>query len=172
MSSPTTRSPDLTDQDVTEIAAIPARMATSWNRGDADGFAAPFTETADFVAFEGTHLGGRDEIAAFHRPLFATDLAGSRVEAEVRWVRPLDSRWALMHAGASVILPGEDEASPGRDSMQLFVATRRATGWMIEAMQNSRQLTLEHQRFLDGIDAAPPEARRRVLYLLATLTEP
>jgi uncharacterized protein (TIGR02246 family) len=48
------------------IRAIHQRMIDAWNAGDAEAFAAPFTDNADFVAFEGTHLKGRREIASFH----------------------------------------------------------------------------------------------------------
>jgi pyruvate/2-oxoglutarate dehydrogenase complex dihydrolipoamide dehydrogenase (E3) component len=34
-------------------------MIDAWNRGSGEGFAAPFSETADFITFEGTHLKGR-----------------------------------------------------------------------------------------------------------------
>jgi hypothetical protein len=37
---------------------------------------------ADFVAFEGTHLKGRQELASFHRPIFGTVVKGSRLEGE------------------------------------------------------------------------------------------
>ena len=53
-------------------AIIHQRMIDAWNAGDAAAFAAPFTDEADFVAFEGTHLKGRREIALFHQRIFDT----------------------------------------------------------------------------------------------------
>lgn len=134
------------------IARIPIQMITAWNSGDADGFAAPFTDTADFVAFEGTHLRGRDEIAAFHRELFATEVKGSELEGGVRFVRLLAPDCAVAHAWARYTnLPGASAATPGRESMQLFVLVRRDGQWRVEAMQNSRQLTLDQQQVLDNL---------------------
>jgi uncharacterized protein (TIGR02246 family) len=64
------------------------RMIEAWNKGSGADFAAPFTESADFVAFEGTHWKGRQEITAFHQKLFDTSVKGSRlVEGEVKFVR-------------------------------------------------------------------------------------
>ena len=144
-----------TGRDQALLADIPMQMVAAWNRGDADAFAAPFTDTADFVAFEGTHLRGREEIAAFHRQIFATVVKGSRIAATVRFVRAVAPDVAVVHAAAEITLAGHSEPSPGRLSMQLFVVTRGADGtWQVEAMENARQLTLERQALLDAHDAA------------------
>ncbi len=47
-----------TAADEEAIRAIHQRMIDAWNAGDAVAFAAPFTDEANFVAFEGTHLKG------------------------------------------------------------------------------------------------------------------
>jgi len=39
---------------------------------DALAVAAPFTDDADFVVFEGTHLKGRQQIASFTQQIFDT----------------------------------------------------------------------------------------------------
>jgi uncharacterized protein (TIGR02246 family) len=61
------QTPTETAADEDAIRAIHQRMIDAWNVGDGAGFAASFTEDADFVAFEGTHLKGRQEIALFHQ---------------------------------------------------------------------------------------------------------
>ncbi len=61
-----------TAADENAIRAIHQRMIDAWNAGDAAAFAAPFTDEANFVAFEGTHLKGRREIASFHQQIFDT----------------------------------------------------------------------------------------------------
>jgi uncharacterized protein (TIGR02246 family) len=48
--------------DENAIRAIHQRMIDAWNTRNGAAFATPFTEDADFVAFEGTHLIGRQEI--------------------------------------------------------------------------------------------------------------
>lgn len=144
------------------IGQIIDRMVAAWNRGSAAAFSAPFTDSSDFIAFEGTHLRGREQIQAFHQPLFDTVLKGSQLAGEARFVRLLRPDLAVMHATARMTLPGEREPSPSRDSMQLFVLVRAHDEWRVEAMQNARRLTLEQQAFADEVSALSPEARLRV----------
>lgn len=74
----------LTDQitspaDESAIRAFHHQMIDAWNRGSGEDFAAPFSETADFIAFEGTHLKGRKAIAAFNQQAFDTVVKGTRL---------------------------------------------------------------------------------------------
>ncbi len=48
-----------------EIQAMYQQLIDGWNAGSGEAFAAPFSENADFVAFDGTRFKGRAEIAAF-----------------------------------------------------------------------------------------------------------
>ena len=80
-----------TAADEDTIRAIHQRMIDAWNAGDAAAFAAPFTDEANFVAFEGTHLKGRREIASFHRRIFDTVVKGTRLQSEVKFVRLLNA---------------------------------------------------------------------------------
>lgn len=138
------------------------RLVAAWNKGSAAEFAAPFTGSADFIGFDGTHLRGRGQIEAFHQPLFEGVLKGSRVSAEARFIRLLLPELALMHSTAQGTPRGRTEPSPSRDSMQLFVVARIQGEWRIEVMLNARKLTLEQQAFADELAALSPEARLRV----------
>jgi uncharacterized protein (TIGR02246 family) len=160
----------LDERDVADLAGIPLGMADAWNRGDAEGFAARFSETADFIAFEGTHLKGRDEIVAFHQHIFATVVKGSRLDPTVRFVRLISPDVAVIHSAVEITLAGHDRPSPGRKSMQLYVALRDGATWYAEAMENARQLTLECQAMLDAYDDLGPDARSEVDALLAPTT--
>jgi uncharacterized protein (TIGR02246 family) len=151
-----------TAADEDAIRAIHQRMIDAWNVGDGAAFGAPFTDDADFVAFEGTHLKGRQEIASFHQQIFDTVAKGSRLEGAVRFVRLLSPVLAVMHSVVRVTLPGQTEASPSRDSMQLTVVAKRDGEWRGEGLMNARKLTMERQLFLDDIDSLPPEAQRQV----------
>ncbi|WP_313954436.1 SgcJ/EcaC family oxidoreductase [Anabaena subtropica] len=66
-----------TNTDESAIRAFLYQMIDAWNRGSGEGFAAPFSKTADFLTFEGTHLKGRKEIAAFHQQAFDTVIKGT-----------------------------------------------------------------------------------------------
>ncbi|HWM20188.1 MAG TPA: SgcJ/EcaC family oxidoreductase [Ilumatobacteraceae bacterium] len=154
---------------LTDLRAIPKHMIEAWNRGDAAGFAHACTDTTDFIAFEGTHLVGREGIIAFHQPLFDSVLAGSRLHGDVRFVRLLGADWAIIHAYVDVVLPGHVRPSPGRTSMQLFVVHRELGEWRIEAVQNCRQVTLERQLLLDDIDSLPSRAQELLAQLLGAI---
>jgi uncharacterized protein (TIGR02246 family) len=160
-----------TAADEDAIRAIHLRMIDAWNAGDGAAFAAPFTDDADFIAFEGTHLKGREEITLFHQRIFATVVKGSRLEGEVKFVRLLSPVLAVMHSVVRVTLGGQTEATPSRDSMQLTVVTKRDGEWSSEGLMNARRLTMERQLFLDDIDSLPPEAQRQVSDLVASLKE-
>jgi uncharacterized protein (TIGR02246 family) len=161
--------PNRDDSDLAGLTAIPMTMIDAWNHGDAARFGAPFSATATFIAFEGTVLTGRHAIIEFHQPLFDTVLHGSRLVGEVHLTRRLDPQWALVHASGSTILPGENAPSSARESMQLFLARRHRDGWLVEAMQNSRIITLAGQQFLDDMSALPGAARDAVIDLAAAL---
>jgi len=90
-------------------------MIDAWNAGDGEAFAAPFTDEADFVAWEGTHLKGRQEIALFTQRIFDTVMKGSRLEGEVKFVRLLSPVLGMMHSTVRVTLPGQTKTSRGRD---------------------------------------------------------
>jgi uncharacterized protein (TIGR02246 family) len=171
MHSQTTQSETIIPADEAAIRAIPSRMIDGWNKGSAEAFAAPFTETADFVEFEGTYLKGRQAIAAFHQHIIDTLVERFHIEIEAKFVRLLDPQLAVMHAIARMTLPGQTEPSPSRDSMELFVVRKHAGDWRVEAFQNCRRLTLDRQLFLDDLDALPAAAQRQVADLVVSLKQ-
>lgn len=155
------------------IRTIPQQLVQAWNAGRGDRFAAPFSEGADFVAFEGTHLQGRSEIGAFHQRLFETALKGTRIFGEARFVRFLDTRTAVMHSVAGTTLQNADRPTPSRDSMQLFVVEKHdapvGSQWLVRAVMNARKLTLERQAFWDNFDVLSPSQQQHVMEHVASL---
>jgi uncharacterized protein (TIGR02246 family) len=151
------------------IRAIVAQMIDAWNRGSGEGFAAPFAEHADFVAFEGTHLRGRRQIAEFHQNAFDTVVKGTRLEGEARFVRFLTPEVAVMHAAARTALCGRAAVSRSRDSMQLFVVSKVSGRWQVEALLNARQLTLERQLFFDELESLSAAEQQQVSDLVASV---
>jgi uncharacterized protein (TIGR02246 family) len=155
--------------DEAAIRAILQRMADAWNTGDGVAFAAPFAEDADFIAFEGTHLKGRREIASFHVQVFDTVVKGSHLKGEVKFVRFLNPELALMHSNVDITLPGQTKASPSRDSMELFVVSKRNGSWQAVGMMNGRRLTMELQLLLDDFVALSDGAQRQVREIVASI---
>ena len=70
--------------DEAAVRALYTQAMEGWNTGSAEAFAAPFATDGHLVAFDGTHFKGRDEIVAFHQPLFDTWLKGTRLVASRR----------------------------------------------------------------------------------------
>lgn len=129
------------------ILALGKALQDAWNRGDAAGYAALFTDDADFVAWNGTYGRGRQAIENGHRRLFGGTLAGSRMvlvgsdeEAgppeTLRFVRP---DVAIMVTSGVVTLPGQSEAGPDHESVQTFVLVKDGGDWRVAAFHNTRQ---------------------------------
>lgn len=150
-----------------EVRSLPQRLFAACNEGDARGFAAPFTDDADFVEFDGTYLQGRDRIETFHEPLFETVLRGWHVSGDVLGMRSLGPDHAVMRTATTTVLPGRPAPSPARASRQLIVARRAAGGWVIEALQNGRALGLDRQQLLDDLDALTPVEQSEIAALAA-----
>lgn len=155
MATPSTSIPALGADEAT-LKALPLVLIAAWNRGDAAAFAAPFADDATFIAFDGTELSGREAIAEFHRTRFAKQLKGTRLEGDVRFARFLGSEIAVVHARCGVILAGRERPIASRESMQLFVCTRRSGEWRVDAVMNARRLTLEQQLFADDFESLTP----------------
>jgi uncharacterized protein (TIGR02246 family) len=123
--------------DETEVRALLRQFLDGWNAGDGSAFAAPFTDTMDFIGFDGTYFTDRDEFAAFHQTLFDKWLKGSRLvgDVAVRFPTP-DSALLIGHGGT--IMRGKSKPSKVRDSIQTLTAVRTPAGWRFTSFQNTR----------------------------------
>jgi uncharacterized protein (TIGR02246 family) len=130
-----TRHPD-TSTDEAAVRDLLAQLFAAW--GNADAYAAFFTEGGDYVAFDGTHWRGRRAIAEGHRPLFERFLKGSHLFTESVAVRLLVPDVALVHATGAVLRAGQKRPAKGRLSIQTLVAVRQEDGWRFAAFQNTR----------------------------------
>lgn len=129
------------------IAVLNRSLQDAWNRGDAVGYAALFTDDADYVAFNGAHARGRQVIEDSHRWLFEGPLAGSRMgrtdgdaappaPESLRFVRP---DVAIMVNPGGVTLSGQTEPGEGRESVQTTVLTKDEGSWRVAAFHNTRR---------------------------------
>ena len=156
-----------TDEDI--LRWIPLKMAAEWNHGDAQGFTSAFADDADFIIFDGTHLQGREKIRRFHQQIFDTLVKGTRLEAEVEFIRFITSELAVIHSRARMAFRGQPRTSPSRDSMQLLVVTRNDGRWTVRVMQNSRILPIEHQPFWDDFNSLAREVQQKVAEVTSSL---
>src|SRR5262245_50529568 len=144
-------------------------MNEAWNICDVQACAQAFTEEAYLIAIEGTHFKGRDQIVEFHQPLFESVLKGTRIEGGVHFVRFLGPALAVMHAWTTTTLPGQTNASSSRDSLELFVLTRREGVWRCDAMLSARRISMEQQQFADEFSTLSFRDQRAITHRISTL---
>jgi uncharacterized protein (TIGR02246 family) len=124
--------------DEAKIRAIFEDLLGDWGRGDGEAYGSRFTEDADYVAFDGTHIRGRREIAASHQQLFDRFLKGTRLTGRVFSIKFPSPNVALVHASGETVMRGKTKPSPERDSIQTLVAVREGADWRFAAFHNSR----------------------------------
>jgi uncharacterized protein (TIGR02246 family) len=76
-----------------------------WNAGDGARYAEAFSEDADFVTVAGTHVHGRQAIAASHDRIFSSIYKDSRVAMRVHQLRQIGHDKALLHVAATLDVP-------------------------------------------------------------------
>jgi uncharacterized protein (TIGR02246 family) len=133
----------LRDQTTTRTAVHNAvsRVADAWADGDPDQYAALFTEDADYTAFDGTRMAGRQAIADGHRTLFAGIMKNSRMTMESSSIRfPAPDVAVVCLLGGIVMSWQRNRTTPSgkRRSAVTFVLVRRDEGWLVTAFQNTR----------------------------------
>jgi uncharacterized protein (TIGR02246 family) len=121
------------------IVDLTRRMEHAWNTADGSAYADSFTEDSDYIAFDGTHLRGRDANTRHHQQLFDSVLRNTRLVFEGRpVVRFVAADVAIVHAMGSVLFPWQSRVTPRRRSSQTLVAVRRPEGWRFAAFHNTR----------------------------------
>lgn len=124
--------------DAQAIHALFDRLAQAWNHGSGSDFGAVFTEDADYVTFDGTHLSGRQSIADAHQRLFDTVLRESRLEGSLTDLRFLTPEIAVAHGRGAVRLRWQSRTPAARQSINTYVAVRHDGEWLFAAFQNTR----------------------------------
>ncbi|HZU93887.1 MAG TPA: SgcJ/EcaC family oxidoreductase [Microbacterium sp.] len=120
------------------------RIRAAWDAGDADAYAAQFTDDANYVIFAGLVSRGRSEIRADHVPVFEKWQRGTLMSMKVIDVR-------LLGDDAAVVLTegGIGKRPPiSHDKVQTFVFVREDERWLCAAFQNTKR-----NRILAAINA-------------------
>jgi len=123
-----------------QIQLLLDQLGAAWKAGDGEQFAACFTENADYVVFDGSHLRGRAAIAQVHQDLFEGLMRGSElVGSSVTDFQLLAPTVALLHSTGAVRMRWQKKAPIGRNSIQTMVAVQEKSGnWKFAAFQNTR----------------------------------
>ena len=154
--------------DETAINALRQQMVDGWNRGSGAAFAEVFTEDADFVAFDGTRLRGRQEIASTYQRLFDGVMNGSRLTGQLKSLRFLSPEVVVMTGVGGTLRPGESIGRPENESTQTMVAVKRDGQWRFAAFHNSRLWKTEQQLLLVDYESLPLDAKLQIAELIAS----
>lgn len=127
----------MTPGDEAAVRTLYRCRLESWARGDAEAYAAQFTEDADYIVAGGIHEHGRREIVAGHQEVFDTWAKGSRLAGEIVSLRALAPGVALLIACGSIVLPDARESDSDGQTIYSLVAVRRDGMWRFAAYQNT-----------------------------------
>lgn len=128
----------MTEIDTKEIQQLYQKKICGWNIGDATKFAEPYSEDADFIGFDGTHLEGKQQIITFHAMLFDKFVRGTRLVGKVKHIRFPISTVAIVIGISGTIESGHDSINPERNSIHTIVAVKTDYKWKFSSFQNTR----------------------------------
>lgn len=135
----------MTEQDMAtraeaeqQIREVLSRATVAWADNDAAAYAAEFAADSDYVAFDGTHVHGREANRALHAGLFEGPLYGTRIEGEIESVRFLTDDVAVAHMTGSVVFAWQAGIPRGRLSRNTWVLHRDGGKWNIATFHNTR----------------------------------
>lgn len=118
-----------------------AELEACWQAGDADAYAMLHAPEATYVAFDGTVMTGREEIAAGHRPLFDGIMRGSRLAVLERTIRFAGPATSIVVQRAGIIMRWQGGRTvPSRKRLSTNTTVLRHDGdrWVVAAFQNTR----------------------------------
>lgn len=124
--------------DEAAIQQLFQAQTDAWAAGDAEAYAALFTEDADYIAFDGVNQKGHAAIIASHKPLFEKYLKGSRLTGQLVDLNFLAPNVAMGHAIGSIIDAGRSTPKPERLSSQTLIAIKENGKWRFRAFHNTR----------------------------------
>ena len=136
MSTQPSRPQDSPSPDEIEVGALYRQLLDSWNKRDANAFAALFLEDGDVVGFDGSQLTGRAEITSTLQQIFADHPTAPYV-GKVRGVRFVRPEVAVLRAVAGMVPPGQSDLEPRLNAVQTLVAASRDGTWRIVLFQNT-----------------------------------
>jgi uncharacterized protein (TIGR02246 family) len=124
-------------EDEAAIRALIGNLAAAWTKADAKLWGDQFTEDADFTAWTGGYVKGREAIARGHEEVFKVFYPGTKQRLNVRSIRFLREDVAVAHVEGSVVKKEEDFPTAPQ---VVFVAilTKENGRWKIAVFQNTR----------------------------------
>jgi uncharacterized protein (TIGR02246 family) len=137
------------ETDSKEIQQLYQKKIYGWNIGDATKFAEPYSEDADFIGFDGTHLEGKQQIISFHTMLFDKFVKGSRLVGKIKHIRFPIPTVAIVVGISGTIERGHDRINPERNSIHTIVAVKDYQTWKFTSFQNTRAQYVGNPKKID-----------------------
>ena len=132
-----TTTSSLTERDVL-VRDVLHGLYEAWRANDADAFAAFYTDDATAV-LPGHYNRTRAEIRSYMSAGFAGPLHGSSVLSDIKSIRFLGDRSAVVIDEGGVLMAGEDILPPGRAVRATWLLTQHEGQWLVAAYHNSPQ---------------------------------
>lgn len=130
-----TSTPGLSDAEMAEIAAVPARMVKSWAAHDAKAFSELFTQDGTLI-LPGVYKKGRDEIREFMTAGYAGPYKGTHVTGAPLDIKPLGEGAVALLTVGGVLAPGETVLSDKEAIRASWILVKREAGWQLAVYQN------------------------------------
>ncbi|MGW7681680.1 SgcJ/EcaC family oxidoreductase [Kribbella sp. NPDC054772] len=119
----------------TDLQAVFDQIYTAWAAGDADAFAAVYTDDAT-VTMPGVFHQGRDAVRASMAAGFDGPLKGSRGVDTPQDVRVAGDT-AIVVSRAGIVPAGATDVPAGRDVVATWVLTKQDERWLVAAYCNT-----------------------------------
>lgn len=128
---------DRRSEDEAAVRRVITALADAWTKGDAKLWGEQFTDDADFTAWMGMTVKGRDAITRSHEGIFQGPYKGTKQRATVQSVRFLSPDIAVAHAESTVVKQ-EAEFPPDPQVVYVCVLVKQDKGWRIAVFHNTR----------------------------------
>lgn len=130
-------SKDARADDEAAVRKIIDALADAWTKGDAKLWGSHFTEDADFTAWMGMTVKGREAITQSHEGIFQGPYKGTKQRATVQNVRFLSADIAVAHVESTVVKQ-EAEFPPNPQVVYVAVLVKQGKDWRIAVFHNTR----------------------------------
>jgi uncharacterized protein (TIGR02246 family) len=123
-------------KDEAAIRAIFANLNDAWIKGDAQLWGSQFAEDADFTAWMGAYVKGREVITSEHGRIFQTIYKGTKLRLDVRSIRFLRNDIAVAHAEGRVAKK-EEEFPSAPLVVPVVILSKEKGRWQIAVFHNT-----------------------------------
>jgi uncharacterized protein (TIGR02246 family) len=123
--------------DEVALRGVPERTTIAWRDGDAEAFAAEFTDDS-LVVIAGRYLKGHAQILGYITRAFTGPMKGTEVVSDPVSVSYLDTDTALLITEGGVRAPHEAAIPAERALRGTWILSRRDGTWGISAYHSSQ----------------------------------